>query len=102
MSNLTSLPPLRLPEVPPSGPGPDPVARPGAPAPAAAPAAPAPTLPNPSLRLDASLGLVVLEFRNADGTARTIPSERELQAYRSAARARQDGPMADTADPAAP
>ncbi len=100
MSNLSSLPPLRLPEVP-SGPGPDAVARPGAAAPAAQQAAPTPTLPNPSLRLDAALGLVVLEFRNADGTARTIPSERELQAYRSAAPARQGGAPGDTGDPAA-
>jgi hypothetical protein len=42
--------------------------------------------PNPTLRLDASLGLVVLEFRNLGGEPRTIPSERELDAYRVAAR----------------
>lgn len=73
---------------------------------AAVPPAPDATaaLPNPMLRLDASLGLVVLEFRNADGTARTIPSERELAAYRSAARTAGPGaaPAAEEApDPGA-
>lgn len=53
-------------------------------APAAAPAEP--VLPNPQLRLDAALGLVVLEFRDRGGQARTIPTERELDAYRNNAR----------------
>jgi hypothetical protein len=39
---------------------------------------------NPSLRLDAELGLVVIEFRDDSGTLTTsIPSERQMQAYRS-------------------
>lgn len=41
-----------------------------------------PVLPNPQLRLDAALGLVVIEFRDRGGEARTIPTERELDAYR--------------------
>lgn len=42
--------------------------------------------PNPSLRLDAALGIIVMEFRDkSGGVASTLPTERELQAYRSAA-----------------
>jgi hypothetical protein len=38
--------------------------------------------PNPSLRLDPALGIVVLEFRSDTGAVTTsIPSERQLQAY---------------------
>lgn len=41
-------------------------------------------LPNPSLRLEAALGLVVIEFRNDRGTIETsYPSERQLAAYRA-------------------
>lgn len=66
----------------------------------AAPPAPAePVLPNPQLRLDAALGLVVLEFRDRGGQARTIPTERELDAYRSSARS--SAPAEDTAQPVA-
>ncbi len=55
--------------------------------------APAPALPNPALRLEPALGLVVLEFRNSAGeVAATIPTRRELEAYRSAART--SGPAA--------
>lgn len=56
---------------------------------AAAPALPAviaPVTPNPRLRLDGSLGMVVLEFRGSAGeVANTIPSPREIAAYRAAA-----------------
>ena len=39
-------------------------------------------IPNPSLRLDPVLGLVVLEFRSDTGAVTTsIPSQRQLQAY---------------------
>jgi hypothetical protein len=39
--------------------------------------------PNPSLHLDESLGLVVLEFHNDAGTVtRSIPSTDQLDAYR--------------------
>jgi len=66
------------------------VARRGEPNPGSVAAAPAaasdPVLPNPQLRLDAALGLVVLEFRDRGGQSRTIPTERELDAYRSSAR----------------
>jgi hypothetical protein len=45
--------------------------------------APSPSLiPNPTLRLDPALGIVVIEFRNGTGAVTTsIPSERQLQAY---------------------
>jgi hypothetical protein len=39
-------------------------------------------IPNPSLRLDPVLGLVVIEFRSDTGAvARSIPSQRQLEAY---------------------
>ena len=42
--------------------------------------------PNPSLRLDPALGIVVMEFRNKSGSVEsTLPTQRELDAYRSAA-----------------
>jgi hypothetical protein len=45
-----------------------------------APAAP----PNPTLRLDFELEIVVLEFRDDNGRVRnTIPTEQQLAAYRS-------------------
>ncbi len=96
MPTISPLPPPRRPETASSAPI-------GA-APAAAPVAlertPAPTvLPNPALRLDASLGLVVLEFRDADGQPRTIPSQRELDAYREAARSARQ--VAEERPPAA-
>ena len=67
--------------------------RPGAVAPApdtaprrtdAAPASPAaPMLPNPRLRIDAALNIVVLEFRDDAGEiSRSIPSAQEIKAYR--------------------
>jgi hypothetical protein len=59
-------------------------------APAAAPAQDAgqakPSVPlvNPRMRIEPSLNLVVLEFRDAEGTlARSIPSPQEIDAYRS-------------------
>ncbi len=52
----------------------------------AAPAAIAPVTPNPRLRLDGSLGMVVIEFRDQAGSvANSIPSPRVIQAYRAAA-----------------
>ncbi|MGC1407327.1 MAG: hypothetical protein WA864_00115 [Acetobacteraceae bacterium] len=46
---------------------------------------PAPATPltvNPVIRLDQSLGLVVIEFRNASGAITTsIPSQQQLEAY---------------------
>lgn len=45
--------------------------------------APPPIYANPSLRLDASLGLVVIEFRDSGGSvADTIPTQRQLRAYK--------------------
>lgn len=49
------------------------------------PPVPAPATPNPRLRLDGSLGMVVIEFRDtAGGIANTIPSPRQMEAYRAA------------------
>lgn len=69
-----------------------------APAPEAAPPAPprraepapaspaAPMLPNPRLRIDAALNIVVLEFRDDGGQInRTLPSAQEIKAYRDGA-----------------
>jgi hypothetical protein len=40
-------------------------------------------LPNPTLRLDAALGIVVIEFRNTSGEiANSIPTQQQLEAYR--------------------
>lgn len=48
-------------------------------------AAVAPATPNPRLRLDAPLGMVVIEFRDAGGdVANTIPTPRQIAAYRAA------------------
>lgn len=52
--------------------------------PAPAPPAPSPQFPNPSLRLDNGLGMVVIEFRDPRGdVTRSIPSQRQIEAYRS-------------------
>jgi hypothetical protein len=52
----------------------------------AAPPPAAPATPNPRLRLDSSLGMVVIEFRDTAGeVANTIPSQRAIAAYRAAA-----------------
>ena len=52
--------------------------------PAHAPPSGSPPVVNPALRLDAALGLVVIEFRDASGKlTTTIPSEQQLQAYRT-------------------
>ena len=67
---------------------PRPQARPAIPGEAerVAVAPPAPVTPNPRLRLDAPLGMVVIEFRDAVGeVANTIPSPRQMAAYRAAA-----------------
>ena len=83
-----AAPPRAAPRLPP---GPEPAASPG--------------LPNPSLRLDPALGLVVLEFRDGAGRTATLPTERELAAYRTA-RGRPDptpppAKAGATAEPAA-
>ncbi len=51
--------------------------------PAAAAAVSSPLYVNPALRLDPTLGLVVIEFRDPSGSVTSsIPSQRQLQAYR--------------------
>ncbi len=80
------IPPSALPPI--ASRGMEPIrVQPAAEAPAAGPG-PAPTArPNPSMRIDPSLGIVVMEFRDRSGAvAATLPTQRELDAYRSAQR----------------
>jgi hypothetical protein len=57
-------------------------------------------VPNPALRIDHALGMVVIEFRNSTADLSwSIPSERELAAYRAAAQA-DPAPNARAAPPA--
>ena len=54
----------------------------------ATPPPPAPPIgPNPRLRLDPALGIVVMEFLDGEGkVARSAPSAAQLEAYRNAQR----------------
>lgn len=60
---------------------------------------------NPTLRLDGELGLVVMEFRDDSGSlTTTIPSERQIEAYRAhqaqgSARPTEDARAADRMTP---
>jgi hypothetical protein len=80
------IPPSAIPPIASRGTDPHYV-RPAADVPAAGPD-PQPTVqPNPSMRIDPSLGIVVMEFRDRSGAiAATLPTQRELDAYRSAQR----------------
>lgn len=72
-------------ERPPALPARPPVAEGGAPAGSA--------LPNPTLRLDAGLAMVVIEFRDDSGAVRsTIPSQQQLDAYRAWERSKTGPP----------
>lgn len=52
-----------------------------------------PIMPNPSLRFEPTLGMVVFEVRDAAGeVTRSVPTERELSAYRKAALRGEDAP----------
>jgi hypothetical protein len=58
---------------------------PDTPIPAPAPVPKGDALPNPTMRLDPALGLVVIEFHNDSGEVTTsIPAARQLDAYRTA------------------
>jgi hypothetical protein len=62
---------------------------------------PTPAMPNPRLRLDGVLGMVVIEFRDDAGeVAASIPTPRELHAYRAAALT--NAPLPLGTPPAAP
>ena len=68
---------------------PKPVATSGGPDGAAgsAPSEPSPEVgpPNPRLRVDSDLGVLVIEFRDAAGkVSASLPSHRKLEAYRAA------------------
>lgn len=57
------------------------------PASGAAPPTTPPIGPNPRLRLDPALGIVVMEFLDGEGkVARSAPSAAQLEAYRNAQR----------------
>ena len=74
---------LTIPAVPPAVGVADPPQAGKAPAPVTAAPTPAQPFANPSLRLDPSLGLVVIEFRNDSGAVtHSIPSQRQIDAYR--------------------
>jgi hypothetical protein len=80
-------------ERPPSVPSRPPVAAEGAVAGSA--------LPNPTLRLDAGLAMVVIEFRDESGAVRaSIPSQQQLDAYRAWERSKTGPPPRGA--PAAP
>ena len=56
-------------------------------------------MPNPTLRLDAGLGMVVLEFRDdRGGVKHSYPSQRMLEAYRSHIKAVPGAPAQPTRD----
>jgi hypothetical protein len=60
---------------------------PATPAAAQAPPPPPPIGPNPRLRLDPALGIVVMEFLDSGGKVeRSAPSQAQLEAYRNAQR----------------
>jgi hypothetical protein len=79
---------------------------PAATVPDAVAAVPSQAVPNPRLRLDGALGMVVIEFRDTAGQVdRSIPTPREIAAYRAVARggdplASRDEPKAEPALPA--
>jgi len=76
---IRQAPPQEAPRQPVRAAGPDRVA-------GAAPPTISPEVgpPNPRLRMDRDLGMVVIEFRDAAGKVSTsLPTERELQAYRA-------------------
>lgn len=76
---IRQAPPQEAPRQPVRAAGPDRVA-------GAAPPTISPEVgpPNPRLRMDRDLGMVVIEFRDASGKVSTsLPSERELKAYRA-------------------
>lgn len=67
----------------------------------AAPPPAAPATPNPRLRLDGSLGMVVIEFRDQVGdVSNTIPTPRQIAAYRAAVVSDAPVPVGIAARPA--
>lgn len=57
-----------------------------------APPPPDTARPNPSLHLDGALGMVIIEFRSESGAVTaSIPTERQLEAYRMWERTGSDG-----------
>lgn len=85
-----ALTPLRSPPVPAPAsaaqPAPPPDAAVAPPAGAPPAGAAARNGPNPSLRVEPSLGIVVFEVRDTAGeVVRSVPTERELRDYRAAA-----------------
>jgi len=66
------------------------------------PTVPSRPIPNPTLRLDSSLGMVVLEFHDNQGAVTgSIPSQRVLDAYRNHSAPVPQSPVLPPADPPA-
>lgn len=57
-----------------------------------------PTYPNPSYRLDSSLGIVVMEFRSSGGDVRSLPTRQQLDAYERSMESGQTPAFAATAN----
>lgn len=83
-----------------AGPFPRPIAAP-APRPAEPATASATGYPNPTVRLDPALGVVVVAFHDTHGAVTTsIPTQQQLDAYRTWERTRSGpGPEAGKANP---
>lgn len=82
---MNPIGPVAAPHFSPRSPAPEAPGAGGPPAEAAPPTMP--IGPNPRLRLDPTLGMVVMEFRGAaDHVVRSLPNEQELRAYRLAQR----------------
>lgn len=72
-----------------------PTAAPTEPRPAGRPVTAGQAMPNPTLRLDPTLGLVVIEFRDERGAVEnSFPTERQLAAYRASANTGKSEPGA--------
>ena len=77
-----------------------PTAAPSQPHHAAPPVGAGQAMPNPTLRLDPTLGLVVIEFRDERGAVKnSFPTERQLAAYRASANTGKSEPDAPHGHP---
>ena len=76
--------------------GPPPQPEPAAPR-AASPPASSAAYPNPTMRLDPALGVVVIAFHDGHGAVtRSIPTQQQLDAYRTWERTKSGPPPRDS------
>jgi len=89
---------LAVPRIGPASPAASTAREPPAETPDIAPRSPtAIAFPNPTLRLDAGLAIVVIEFRDDSGAVRsTLPTQQQLEAYRSWERSQMGTPPPGT------